>query len=78
MSKTPQSIADISVIGRYTDKYGETTKVFRAMKWMTGMCSNIPSRGDQMVRYYGLCNTVRDFSTIGNHHVNADQKSEDS
>ena len=32
---------------------GKDTKVFPAMEWLAAMCSHIPNRGEQMVRYYG-------------------------
>ena len=28
-------------------------KVFDALEWLAAMCSHIPDRGEQMVRYYG-------------------------
>jgi hypothetical protein len=36
----------------YTSKDGETTKCFPALEWLAAMCSHIPNRGEQMVRYY--------------------------
>ena len=36
----------------YTSRNGETTKSFPAMEWLAAMCSHIPNRGEQMVRYY--------------------------
>jgi hypothetical protein len=32
-----------------------TTKNFPALEWLAAMCSHIPNRGEQMVRYYGYC-----------------------
>jgi len=37
----------------YTSKDGATTKSFPALEWLAAMCSHIPNRGEQMVRYYG-------------------------
>ncbi len=31
----------------------KTNKVFPAMEWLAAMCTHIPNRGEQMVRYYG-------------------------
>ena len=36
----------------YTAKNGKSTKVFPALEWLAAMCSHIPNRGEQMVRYY--------------------------
>ena len=54
----------------YTSKDGRTSKNFPALEWLASLCSHIPAQGEQMVRYYGLCNTVRDYSLSGNHHFN--------
>jgi hypothetical protein len=37
----------------YRSKHGEATKSFPALEWLAAMCSHIPNRGEQMVRYYG-------------------------
>ncbi len=37
----------------YTAKAGKSQKIFSAMEWLAAMCSHIPNRGEQMVRYYG-------------------------
>ena len=45
----------------YTAKDGKDTKVFPAMEWLAwlaAMCSHIPNRGEQMVRYYGHYSNV--------------------
>ena len=42
----------------YTAKDKKTSKVFPAREWMAGMCSHIPNRGEQMVRYYGHYSNV--------------------
>ncbi|MBU1745161.1 MAG: transposase [Proteobacteria bacterium] len=42
----------------YTSKNGETTKSFPALEWLAAMCSHIPNRGEQMVRYYGYYSNV--------------------
>ena len=54
----------------YTAKDKKTSKVFPALEWLAAMCSHIPNRGEQMVRYYGSCNTVRCYSSSGNHQLN--------
>jgi len=40
------------------DKDGETTKNFPALEWLAAMCSHIPNRGEQIVRYYGYYSNV--------------------
>jgi hypothetical protein len=42
----------------YTGKDRTTNKVFPAMEWLAAMCSHIPNRGEQMVRYYGFYSNV--------------------
>ena len=42
----------------YTSKDGATTRSFRALEWLAAMCSHIPNRGEQMVRYYGHYSNV--------------------
>jgi len=42
----------------YTAKDGKSSKVFPAQEWLAAMCSHIPNRGEQMVRYYGLCKAL--------------------
>ena len=42
----------------YTSKDGATTKNFPALEWLAAMCSHIPNRGEQMVRYYGHYSNV--------------------
>jgi len=42
----------------YTSRDGETTKNFPALEWLAAMCSHIPNRGEQMVRYYGYYSNV--------------------
>jgi hypothetical protein len=37
---------------------GKSSKVFPAMEWLAAMCSHIPNRGEQMVRYYGHYSNV--------------------
>jgi hypothetical protein len=38
----------------YRAKNGTEEKVFDALGWLAAMCSHIPERGEQMVRYYGF------------------------
>src|SRR5664280_310601 len=42
----------------YASKDGKSIKVFPAMEWLAAMCSHIPNRGEQMVRYYGYYSNV--------------------
>jgi hypothetical protein len=42
----------------YTTKDRKTKKVFPEMEWLAAMCSHIPNRGEQMVRYYGYYSNV--------------------
>jgi hypothetical protein len=42
----------------YKSKDGGTTKSFPALEWLAAMCSHIPNRGEQMVRYYGYYSNV--------------------
>ncbi len=47
----PKYFAESSkVVYRAKDESGE--KVFDALEWLAAMCSHIPDRGEQMVRYY--------------------------
>jgi hypothetical protein len=42
----------------YRAKDGTEEKVFDALEWLAAMCSHIPDRGEQMVRYYGYYRNV--------------------
>ncbi len=42
----------------YQSKDGSQTKVFDALEWMAAMCSHVPGKGEQMVRYYGYDSNV--------------------
>ena len=42
----------------YRAKDGTDEKVFDALEWLAAMCSHIPDRGEQMVRYYGYYSNV--------------------
>jgi len=37
---------------------GSQTKVLDALEWITTMCSHVPGKGEQMVRYYGYYSNV--------------------
>ncbi|HPD58185.1 MAG TPA: hypothetical protein PKW17_13155, partial [Smithellaceae bacterium] len=37
---------------------GQASKTFPALEWLAAMCSHIPNRGEQMVRYYGYYSNV--------------------
>ncbi len=38
----------------YQSKDAKQTKTFDALEWLAAMCSHVPNRGEQMVRYYGV------------------------
>jgi len=42
----------------FQSKNGKTTKAFDALEWLPAMCSHVPNRGEQMVRYYGYYSNV--------------------
>jgi hypothetical protein len=42
----------------YQSKIGLRTKVFDALKWLAAMCSHVPNKGEQMVRYYAYYSNV--------------------
>ena len=42
----------------YTAKDKKTSKSFPALEWLAAMCSHIPNKGEQMVRYYGYYSNV--------------------
>ncbi|UCF82146.1 MAG: transposase [Desulfobacteraceae bacterium] len=33
-------------------------KTFDALEWLAAMCSHVPNKGEQMVRYYGYYSNV--------------------
>jgi len=37
---------------------GKQEKVFAALEWLAAMCSHVPNKGEQMVRYYGFYSNV--------------------
>ncbi|NQT55132.1 MAG: transposase, partial [Desulfobacteraceae bacterium] len=37
----------------YQSKDGKKERVFDALEWLAAMCSHVPNKGEQMVRYYG-------------------------
>jgi len=43
----------------YKSKKGNQTKTFDALEWLAAMCSHVPNRGEQMIRYYGFYSNVR-------------------
>ncbi len=43
---------------QYQSKDKKETRVFDALEWLTAMCSHVPNKGDQMVRYYGFYSNV--------------------
>lgn len=42
----------------YQSKDGKQEKVFDALEWLAAMCSHVPNKGEQMVRYYGHYSNV--------------------
>ncbi len=42
----------------YKSKDGKDAKVSPALEWLAAMCSHIPNRGEQMVKYYGYYSNV--------------------
>jgi len=42
----------------YESKDGKEQRAFEALEWLAAMCSHIPEKGEQMVRYYGYYSNV--------------------
>ena len=42
----------------YQSKDGKEEKTFDALEWLAAMCSHVPNKGEQMVRYYGYYSNV--------------------
>jgi hypothetical protein len=42
----------------YRSKDGKREKVFDVLEWLAAMCSHVPNKGEQMVRYYGYYSNV--------------------
>ncbi|MFC1488621.1 transposase [Thermodesulfobacteriota bacterium] len=42
----------------YQSKDGRAEKMFDALEWLAAMCSHVPTKGEQMVRYYGYYSNV--------------------
>ena len=42
----------------YRSKDGKEEKVFDALEWLAAMCSHVPNKGQQMVRYFGFYSNV--------------------
>ena len=42
----------------YQSKDGKEEKTFDALVWLAAMCSHVPNKGEQMVRYYGYYSNV--------------------
>ncbi len=42
----------------YESKGGKEEKVFDALEWLAAMCSHVPNKGEQMVRYCGYYSNV--------------------
>ena len=42
----------------YKSKDRKQEKIFDALEWIAAMCSHVPNKGEQMVRYYGFYSNV--------------------
>jgi hypothetical protein len=42
----------------YQSKDGKEEKIFDALEWLAAMCSHVPNKGEQMVRYHGHYSNV--------------------
>ena len=42
----------------YRSKDSKEEKIFDALEWLAAMCSHVPNKGEQMVRYYGYYSNV--------------------
>jgi len=42
----------------HRSKDGKNEKTFDALEWLAAMCSHVPNKGEQMVRYYGYYSNV--------------------
>jgi hypothetical protein len=42
----------------YRSKDGKKENMFDALEWLAAMCSHVPNKGEQMVRYYGYYRNV--------------------
>jgi Putative transposase len=42
----------------YKSKGGKEEKIFDALEWLAAMCSHVPNKGQQMVRYVGFYSNV--------------------
>jgi len=42
----------------YESRNGNRNRSFDALEWLAAMCSHVPNKGEQMVRYYGYYSTV--------------------
>lgn len=42
----------------YQSKDGKKQKTFDALEWLAAMCSHVPNKGEQLVRYYGYYSNV--------------------
>jgi hypothetical protein len=42
----------------YRSKDGKKQNMFDALEWLAAMCSHVPNKGEQMVRYYGYYSNV--------------------
>ena len=42
----------------YKSKDGKNETTFDALEWLAAMCSDVPNKGEQMVRYYGSYSNV--------------------
>ena len=57
-SQERMSYVEEDAIVVYRSKDGAAQKVFDALEWLAAMCSHVPDKGEQMVRYYGYYSNV--------------------
>ncbi|UCF73027.1 MAG: transposase, partial [Deltaproteobacteria bacterium] len=41
-----------------SEEFIKREKLFDALEWLAAMCSHVPNKGEQMVRYYGYYSNV--------------------
>jgi hypothetical protein len=42
----------------YRSRASNNEKSFDALEWLAVICSHVPNKGEQMVRYYGYYNNL--------------------
>ena len=54
----PSGMLTVAPTVVYEGKDGRRQKSFDALEWLAAMCSHVPNKGEQMVRYYGYYSNV--------------------